>query len=92
MDPAQVSRMMTRLVTKFDRLAHIHGVQKVDVFGDAYIAAANLTEAERRQIVEREADDQADKVRKAAADRKKLDALIGARAATALARMKARGI
>jgi hypothetical protein len=55
-------------------------------------AASNLTEAERRQIVEREADDQADAIRKAAADRKKLDALIGARAATALARMKANGL
>jgi HK97 family phage prohead protease len=55
-------------------------------------AAANLTEAERRQIVEREADDQADAIRKAAADRKKLDALIGARAASALARMKANGL
>ena len=28
----------------FDRLAYVHGVQKVDVIGDAYIAAANLTE------------------------------------------------
>jgi uncharacterized protein len=56
-------------------------------------AAANLTDAERRQIVEREADDQADKARRlAAADRKRLDALIGARAATALARMKAHGL
>lgn len=55
-------------------------------------AAANLTEAERLQIVERESDDQADKVRRLAMDRKKLDALIGARAATALARMKAHGI
>ena len=52
-------------------------------------AAANLTDAERRQIVEREADDQADKARQA---RLKLDALIGARAASALARMKAHGI
>jgi len=55
-------------------------------------AAANLTEAERRAIVEREADDQADKLRRIAMDRKKLDALIGARAATALARMKAHGL
>jgi len=54
-------------------------------------AASNLTEAERRAIVEREADDQADAIRKAAADRKKLDALIGARAASILARMKAHG-
>jgi len=55
-------------------------------------AAANLTEAERRAIVEREADDQADKLRRIAMDRKKLDALIGARAASALARMKAHGL
>jgi HK97 family phage prohead protease len=55
-------------------------------------AAANLTEAERRQIVEREADDKADRVRRLAMDRKKLDALIGARAATILARMKAHGL
>ena len=55
-------------------------------------AASNLTEAERRAIVEREADDQADKVRRIAMDRQKLDALIGARAATVLARMKANGL
>ena len=55
-------------------------------------AQANLTEAERRQIVERKADGQADKVRRLAMDRKKLDALIGARAASALARMKANGL
>lgn len=55
-------------------------------------AASNLTEAERRQIVEREADDQADKVRRIAMDRKKLDALIGARSAAVLARMKANGL
>jgi HK97 family phage prohead protease len=55
-------------------------------------AAANLTEAERRQIVEREADDQADKLRRIAADRKTLDALIAAKSASVLARMKARGI
>ena len=55
-------------------------------------AAANLTEAERRQIAEREADDQADKVRRLAMDRKKLDALIGAFSASALARMKANGL
>jgi HK97 family phage prohead protease len=55
-------------------------------------AAANLTEAERRAIVEREADDQADAVRRIAMDRKKLDALIGARSAAVLARMKANGL
>lgn len=55
-------------------------------------AASNLTEAERRAIVEREADDQADKARRLAMDRKRIDALIGARAATVLARMKAHGL
>jgi HK97 family phage prohead protease len=55
-------------------------------------AAANLTTAEQRAIAEREADDQADKARRLAADRKRLDALIGARAALALARMKAHGL
>jgi hypothetical protein len=55
-------------------------------------AAANLTDAERRQIVEREADAAADGQKRLAMDRKKLDALIGARAAAALARMKANGI
>jgi class 3 adenylate cyclase len=44
MDPAQVSRLLNRLFRKFDRLAHLHGVQKVDIVGDAYIAAANLLE------------------------------------------------
>jgi uncharacterized protein len=55
-------------------------------------AASNLTEAERRAIVEREADDQADAARRIAMDRKKLDALIGARSAAVLARMKAHGL
>ena len=42
MDPGQVSRMLNRLFAKFDRLAHLHGVQKVDIIGDAYVAATNL--------------------------------------------------
>jgi HK97 family phage prohead protease len=54
-------------------------------------AAANLTEAERRQIAEKAADAEADLVRRLACDRKRIDALIGARAASALARMKANG-
>ena len=37
-------------------------------------SAGGLTEAERRAIVEREADDQADKLRRIAMDRKKLGA------------------
>jgi class 3 adenylate cyclase len=44
MDPARVSAWLNRLFHKFDRLAHAHGVQKVDVVGDAYIAATNLLE------------------------------------------------
>ena len=39
-----VSSLLTQLFRKFDRLAHLHGVQKVDVIGDAYIAATNFTE------------------------------------------------
>ena len=39
-----VARLLNRLFRKFDRLAHLHGVQKVDIVGDAYIAATNLTE------------------------------------------------
>ena len=41
---AQVSQLLTILIKAFDRLAYLHGVQKVDVVGDAYIAAANFTE------------------------------------------------
>ena len=42
--PIKVSRMLDSLFKRLDRLAHLHGVQKVDVVGDAYIAAANFTE------------------------------------------------
>ncbi len=44
MDAVQVSRMIHRLFSHLDRLAYIHGVQKVDVIGDAYVAATNFTE------------------------------------------------
>jgi HK97 family phage prohead protease len=54
-------------------------------------AAANLSDAERRQIAEKAADAEADRVRRLACDRKRIDALIGARAASALARIKANG-
>lgn len=47
-------------------------------------AAGNLTDAERRQIVEREADDQADKARRLAITR--------AKAAATIARMKSYGL
>ena len=41
---AKVSRMLNDLFKRLDRLAYLHGVQKVDVVGDAYIAATNFTE------------------------------------------------
>jgi hypothetical protein len=44
MDATQVSRLLNGLYTKLDRLAYVHGVQKIDVVGDAYIAAANFAE------------------------------------------------
>ena len=44
MDVIQVSNMLHSLFSKLDRLAYIHGVQKVDVIGDAYVAATNFTE------------------------------------------------
>ena len=45
--PDEVSSLLTRLFAKFDALAQLHGVQKVDVIGDAYLAAANLLEDQR---------------------------------------------
>jgi class 3 adenylate cyclase len=44
MAPDAVARLLHRLFRKFDHLAHLHGVQKVDIVGDAYMAAANFTE------------------------------------------------
>ena len=44
MDASKVSSFLNRIFKKFDRLAHLHGVQKVDTVGDAYIAATNLLE------------------------------------------------
>ena len=41
---AKVTRMIGDLFSRLDRLAYLHGVQKVDVSGDAYIAATNFTE------------------------------------------------
>jgi class 3 adenylate cyclase len=40
----KVSRMLDNLFRRLDRLAYLHGVQKVDVVGDAYVAATNFTE------------------------------------------------
>ena len=44
LDARKVSDLLNRLFRKFDRLAYVHGVQKVDVVGDAYIAATNFVE------------------------------------------------
>ena len=44
MDAARVSALLTRLFAKFDALAQLHGVQKLDVIGDAYLAATNVLE------------------------------------------------
>ena len=43
MSAQAVSEMLTRIFRKFDQLALLHGIQKVDVIGDAYIAACNFT-------------------------------------------------
>ena len=53
MEAGQVSSMLTDLFAKFDRLAHLHGVQKVDIVGDAYIAATNLMEEQPSDHAER---------------------------------------
>ena len=44
MEAGRVSRMLGRLFARMDALAAEHGVQKVDVIGDAYLAATNFTE------------------------------------------------
>ena len=48
MSAERVSNMLSRLFKRFDRLAHLHGVQKIDVVGDAYIAATNFMEDQVR--------------------------------------------
>ena len=42
MDASRVARMLRRLFTRFDALATAHGVQPLDVIGDAYLAVTNL--------------------------------------------------
>jgi class 3 adenylate cyclase len=42
LDPARVSRLLGQLMGRLDDLARLHDVQRVDVVGDAYIAATNL--------------------------------------------------
>jgi class 3 adenylate cyclase len=44
MDAGKVTSLLNRLFRKFDDLAYHHGVQKIDVVGDAYIAATNFVE------------------------------------------------
>ena len=41
-DASRVARMLRRLFTRFDALATAHGVQPLDVIGDAYLAVTNL--------------------------------------------------
>jgi hypothetical protein len=43
MDEARVSDLLNRLYTRFDDLAHYHGVYKLETIGDAYLAATNIT-------------------------------------------------
>ena len=42
--PAQVAALLRRLFARLDCLAAAHGVQRVDVIGDCYLAATNLLE------------------------------------------------
>ncbi len=46
-----VARLLDDLFRRFDALAYLHGVQKVDVVGDAYIAATNFTEDQARSPI-----------------------------------------
>eukprot|EP00292_Cryptomonas_paramecium_P021789 CAMPEP_0113674968 /NCGR_PEP_ID=MMETSP0038_2-20120614/7736_1 /TAXON_ID=2898 /ORGANISM="Cryptomonas paramecium" /LENGTH=169 /DNA_ID=CAMNT_0000591653 /DNA_START=357 /DNA_END=862 /DNA_ORIENTATION=+ /assembly_acc=CAM_ASM_000170 len=40
--PCCVAKMLHRLYSRFDALAKHHGVERVDIIGDAYFAATNL--------------------------------------------------
>ena len=68
-DAAQVSSLLTRLFAKFDLLAQLHGVQKVDVIGDAYLAATNVLEDQAADHAARLARFAMDAVAAAAATR-----------------------
>ncbi len=35
---------MVKMFAQLDELAQLHGVQKIDVIGDAYLAATNVIE------------------------------------------------
>ena len=43
-DADVLSTTFSTLYRKFDKLAYMHGIQKVDIIGGVYIAAANFTE------------------------------------------------
>eukprot|EP00291_Cryptomonas_curvata_P019333 CAMPEP_0172163278 /NCGR_PEP_ID=MMETSP1050-20130122/7180_1 /TAXON_ID=233186 /ORGANISM="Cryptomonas curvata, Strain CCAP979/52" /LENGTH=305 /DNA_ID=CAMNT_0012833445 /DNA_START=51 /DNA_END=964 /DNA_ORIENTATION=+ len=61
-----VARLLDDLFRRFDWLAYLHGVQKVDVVGDAYIAATNFTEEQAGDHAARLARFALDAVRAAA--------------------------
>ena len=42
LDPARMTQLLGQLMGRLDDLARLHDVQRVDVVGDAYIAATNL--------------------------------------------------
>ena len=69
MDAARVSSLLTRLFAKLDALAQLHGVQKVDVIGDAYLAATNILEDQAADHAARLARFALDAVTAAAATR-----------------------
>ena len=69
LDAARVSGLLTRLFAKFDALAQLHGVQKVDVIGDAYLAATNVLEDQAADHAARLARFAMDAVAAAAATR-----------------------
>ena len=42
LDEGQVSDLLNRLYTRFDDLAHYHGIYKLETIGDAYLAVTNI--------------------------------------------------
>ncbi|EDQ88290.1 uncharacterized protein MONBRDRAFT_9289 [Monosiga brevicollis MX1] len=42
LEPVQVSNMLDRLYTKFDKLCDQHGLYKIETIGDAYMCVGNL--------------------------------------------------
>jgi len=45
MGPEKVVRLLNDIVREFDRLAEIHGVEKIKTIGDAYMAVAGVPES-----------------------------------------------